>query len=248
MINVYGFRVALRVWSAVLAVSAPPLLYFVKPRIPIAQSSSPRRFDLSFLWNRRFLIFQLGNVIQALGFFLPAIYLPTYASQMLGVSNFAASLTVILFNLASVFGCVIMGTLVDHYHATTCILLSTVGSTVAVFLIWGFSSSLAPLLVFCVTYGIFAGSFSSTWPAIIAEVKRQQNTVDSTIVFAFLAAGRGIGNVASGPLSERLVQGFPWRDAAGWAYGSGYGTLIVFTGVSAFLGGLSVVARPLKML
>lgn len=141
-----------------------------------------------------------------------------------------------------------MGAMVDRYNATTCILLSTVGSTVSIFLIWGFSLSLAPLLVFCILYGIFAGSFSSTWPAVMNEVKRQESTVEPAIVFAFLAAGRGIGNVASGPLSERLMEGFPWRDLLGGAYGSGYGTLIVFTGVSALLGGLSVVARPLKML
>ncbi|KKA20383.1 MFS monocarboxylate transporter [Rasamsonia emersonii CBS 393.64] len=248
LLNAHGFRTTLRVWSVVLFILTAPLLYFVKPRLPIAQSASMRPFDFSFLWNRTFLIFQLGNVLEALGFFLPSIYLPTYASHTLGASNLVASLTVILVNLASVFGCIIMGMLVDRCHVTTCIFISTVGSTVAIFLLWGFSLTLAPLFIFCIAYGIFAGPFSATWPAIMKEVQKNANSAEPTIVFAFLAAGRGIGNVVSGPLSEKLLQGFPWRDAAGGAYGSGYGTLIVFTGITAFLGGLSVLARPLRLL
>ncbi|KUL90590.1 hypothetical protein ZTR_00350 [Talaromyces verruculosus] len=248
LINTHGFRTTLRVWSTVLLLLIGPLLYFVKPRIPIAQNSSTRPFNLKFLRNKSFMIFQLGNILQALGFFLPTIYLPTYATNTLGVNGVVSSLTVILFNLASVFGCIVMGAMVDRYQATTCILLSTIGSTVSVFLIWGLSSSLAPLLIFCVVYGIFAGSFSSTWPAIMREVKNQESSVEPAIVFAFLAAGRGIGNVASGPLSDGLLTGLPFEGVLGGAYGSGYGSLIVFTGVSALLGGLSVLARPLKLL
>jgi MFS family permease len=247
LITTHGFRTTLRVWSTVLLVLIGPLLYFVKPRIPIAQNSSTRPFNLKFLRNRSFVIFQLGNVLQALGFFLPTIYLPTYATNTLGVNGVVSSLTVILFNLSSVFGCIVMGAMVDRYQATTCILLSTIGSTISVFLIWGFSLSLAPLLIFCVVYGIFAGSFSSTWPAIMREIKNQETSVEPAIVFAFLAAGRGIGNVASGPLSDGLLQGYPFEGVLGGAYGSGYGSLIVFTGVSALLGGLSVLARPLKL-
>ncbi|KAJ9296497.1 hypothetical protein DTO271G3_5195 [Paecilomyces variotii] len=247
LLNAHGFRTTLRVWSIILFISIAPLLFFFKPRLPIAQSASMRPFNIRFLANRTFLIFQLGNVLEALGYFLPTIYLPTYARRTLGVSNLIATLTVILVNLASVFGCVLMGTLVDRYHATTCILISTVGTTIAVFLLWGFSLSLAPLLIFCIAYGIFAGSFSSTWPAVMKEVQKTNSLAEPTIVFAFLAAGRGIGNVVSGPLSERLLHGLPWQNAAGGAYGSGYGILIVFTGVTAFLGGLSVLARPLKL-
>lgn len=72
-------------------------------------------------------------------------------------------------------------------------------------------------------------------------VSKRNDEVDKTVVFAWLAAGRGIGNVASGPLSEALVRVGKWK--AGWAFGTGYGALIVFTGVSALLGGLSVVGR-----
>lgn len=71
---------------------------------------------------------------------------------------------------------------------------------------------------------------------------RMRGAVDPGMVFACLAAGRGIGNVVSGPLSEALMgKGADWH--AELAYGSGFGPLIVFTGVSAALGGLSCVGR-----
>lgn len=75
------------------------------------------------------------------------------------------------------------------------------------------------------------------------DVKKKKASADPSIVFACLAAGRGIGNLVSGPLSEALIDGFPWRGNAGFAYGSGYGTLIVFTGITALFGGSSILGR-----
>lgn len=222
-----------------------PLLYFLRPRLPISRNSRTRPFDFKFLWDSTFLIYETGNVLEAMGYFLPTIYLPSYA-RSLGASNIESSLTVMLFNLASVFGCVIMGSMVDRYHATTCILGSTVGSTVAVFLIWGLADSLAPLYIFCIFYGLFAGSFTSTWPAVVNEVKKKSTYADSSIVFGFLSTGRGIGNIVSGPLSEALLKRSAWKGVAAKAYGSGFGPLIVFTGVSALLGGLGIAARSSK--
>lgn len=242
ILNAYGFRTALRAWSICLIVLTGPLLRFIKRRVPIAQVHYSRPFDFSFIATSTFGILEVCNVIEALGFFLPSIYLPSYA-RSLGASSLLSTLTVILFNVASVFGCVCMGTITDKLHVTTCIAISTIGSTIGVFLVWGFSISLGPLYVFCIIYGLFAGSYTSTWPGIMREVKRNKESVDSTMVFACLAAGRGVGNVASGPLSEILIKGMPWKDQAGFAYGSGYGPLIAFTGVTALLGGASILGR-----
>ena len=50
--------------------------------------------------------------------------------------------------------------------------------------------------------------------------------------------------MASGPLSEALLAtGREWKGQAGFAYGTGYGPLIVFSGCTAAVGGLSFEAR-----
>lgn len=243
LLNSYGYQTTLRVWALTLFIMGGPLLYFIKPRIPISSSLRPRPLNWSFLKERSFAIYQLGNTLEALGYFLPTIYLPSYA-RTLGASSLYASLTAILFNVGTVIGCVIMGSFVDRYHATTCILISTVGSTVAVFVLWGVAMSLAPLYVFCIAYGLFAGSFTSTWPAVWMAVRRHNAFADAGLVFGFLCAGRGIGNVVSGPLSEALMK-VDWTGVGG-AYAGSYGCLVLFTGVSALLGGVSVLGRPLR--
>ena len=242
LLSTYGFRTTLRVWSVSLFLLTGPLLYFIKPRIPNTPSHSPHARDFAFILTSTFGIMQACNVIEALGFFLPTIYLPSFA-RTLGASRTLGALTVILFNVASVFGCVLMGAVVDKWHVTNCILVSTIGSTIGVFIIWGFSISLPPLYIFSLIYGLFAGSFTSTWPGIMRDVKKKRDNADPSMIFACLAAGRGVGNVASGPLSEALIHGFPWRGSAGFAYGSGYGALIVFTGLTAFFGGSSILGR-----
>jgi predicted MFS family arabinose efflux permease len=242
LLNAHGFRTTLRVWAIVLFVATAPLTMFLKPRLPAAQSTYHRAFNLSFLGNKTFLLLQLGNILEGLGYFLPSIYLPTYAKSI-GASNAVSALTLILINIAAVFGCVVMGSIVDRWHITTCILVSTIGSTISVFLIWGFSTNLPLLLVFCAVYGLFAGSYTTTYPGIMRAVGKSEHSTDSTMVFAVLAAGRGIGNVACGPVSEAL---FRLGDVgATGLYASEYGPLVLFTGISAALGGVSCFARTL---
>jgi Na+/melibiose symporter-like transporter len=233
----YGFQTALHVSSVTLFVMTVLLLYFVKHRLPIAPSSSVRPFDFSLLWTRTFLIFELGNIIEALGVFLPTIYLRTYASRTLGTSNLISSLTIILLNLASIFGYFIMGTMVDRYHVTTCILISTIGSTVAVFVIWGFSLNLAPPVHFlhCIQH---------LRQIVLVHLARYLEGGPEAEEFGRInhhvcLPGHGERHRQRGQWTAQreAFAGLSWRDADGWAYSSGYGTLIVFTSVTAALAG-----------
>ncbi|KAF2623981.1 putative MFS monocarboxylate transporter [Macroventuria anomochaeta] len=242
LLNKYGFRTTLRVWAVVLFAATAPLYMFLKPRLPVAQTTNHRAFNLFFLKNKSFLLLQLGNILEGFGYFVPSIYLPTYAKS-LGASNSVSALTLILINIAAVFGCVVMGWIVDRWHITTCIFVSTVGSTLSVFLLWGFSTHLSLLLVFCVMYGLFAGSYTTTYPGIMKVVSKNQQTADPTMVFAVLVAGRGIGNVACGPVSEALIRAGEVGQKG--LYNSEYGPLVLFTGISAALGGLSCFGRKL---
>ena len=245
LLNTYGFRTTLRIWAGLLFAMSAPLTFFIKPRLPVASTTHSRRPSLGFLLSRPFWLHQLANIVEASGFFLPNVYLPSYAQTYLGASSFLSALTLLVVNVASVFGCVAMGSLIDRLDPVNCILVSTAGATIGVLVLWGLSSSLPVLYVFCIFYGIFAGSFTSTWPGIMKQVvaaeERRNRPSDPIMIFGCLAAGRGIGNIISGPLSEALVSGLPWKGQAGSGYGSGHGPLIVFTGVTALLGGASVV-------
>lgn len=231
-------------------------LPFAKPRIPPAPATSARRLDLSFLKSVSFWMHQAGNVIQSFGYFLPTTYLPSYATSAADLSHTTGTLLVALFNATAVIGGIALGALCDRFAVSNIVLFSSVGSALSVFLFWGLSSSpdsptypqaaTALLALFSISYGFFAGGFSSTWSGVLVQVKQDSPSLDTGLVFGLLAGGRGVGNVISGPLSTALIQG--------GALGKGdvgfttqYGTLILFTGITAFLGGWSWIWKYLSV-
>ncbi|KAG5929160.1 hypothetical protein E4U60_007502, partial [Claviceps pazoutovae] len=181
-----------------------------------------------------------------LGSFLPSIFLPTYAASVLGAGGTASAATILVLSLGTTVACPAMGWLTDQLHVTTCLFIATFGAAVSTFFLWGFSTSYGMFLVYCGCFGIFAGSYATAWTGLMRQVTTDKDmssaydcdAVDPAMVLSVMATGRGIGSVLSGPLSEALIRGMPWKGEALAAYGSGYGPLIVFTGVTAALSGL----------
>ena len=246
LLDQLGFRVTLRILAIAIFILTAPLVYFVRPRVPVTSNSENKPYiSLRFLLTPTFGLFELCNIIEGFGFFLPSTYLPSHA-RSIGASSEIGALTVTFFNLATVAGCIVMGILIDRYDFTKCILLSTVGSTLGIFLLWGFSLSLPPLFIFSIVYGLFAGSYSTTWTGVQRDTACEVDTAEPSMILAWMAFGRGIGNVTSGPLSGTLLSHNPLKGRASHAYGSDYGTLIVFTGLTALFGGGGYIARCLK--
>ncbi|OCK80383.1 MFS general substrate transporter [Lepidopterella palustris CBS 459.81] len=240
----FGARTTIRAWTAAMVLLTTPLLYFLRPRIPLSQSAAVRRMDLSFLRLPSFWMLQTGNVLQSLGYFLPSAYLSSYGVEEIGLSSTIGTLLIAIFNSTSVPGGIIIGMLNDHFRVTDVILFSSIGSTLAVFLFWGFSSHVALLSIFSITYGFFAGGFSSTWSGVLTELKAESPALDTGLVFGLLAGGWGIGNVISGPLSVALFTNDDWlQNGKSWRYGSKYGPMILFTGTTALLGGWGWLGR-----
>ncbi|KAL2156426.1 hypothetical protein VTH82DRAFT_1171 [Thermothelomyces myriococcoides] len=273
LLSAYGHATTLRLFACLVFLLTAPLSWFVRPRLPIAQASAARPFSLRFVVERPFMLYQAFNVVEAVGFFLPGIYLPSYARAVLGARSLPSVVAMMLVNVASWAGCVAMGWLIDHLEVTRCFLVSSLGAALGTLLLWGLSVNLPVLYLFCIVYGLFAGSYTSAWPGIMKEITSRSpppppppltsdgsadggsgqgpehgSLADPSMVFAFLAMGRGIGNVVSGPLSEALVKGMPWKGHAFGGYGSGYGGLIVFTGATAFFGGGSYLWKRLGWL
>ncbi|KAL8832067.1 MAG: hypothetical protein Q9170_005034 [Blastenia crenularia] len=242
LLNRFGFRTALRAYGIAFVALASPLLLFVRPRLPLAQTSLQRGLDFSFLRSSTFWIPQACNIVQGLGYFVPSIYLPTYA-QSQGMTGTQGTVMVALVNLGVVFGAIWAGALTDRMQVSSVMCICSIGAASAVFLFWGLSASLPMLCLFSLLYGMTAGGFSSNYTGIVQRVKDHNTAADTGMVFGFLAAGRGIGAVASGPLSEALLHMQTWKGEAKLGYGSGYGLLIVFTGVTAASGGASWFAR-----
>ncbi|KAF9890554.1 hypothetical protein FE257_005685 [Aspergillus nanangensis] len=245
LISRYGWQTSLRIASIVIFVASIGFIPYHKPRTRDTHTRL-RQIDLGFLLNPLFLTHELGNILQGMGYFIPSIFLTSHAHSV-GATGILSSLALTLYNITSVFGCVIQGYMVDHYHVSNCILGATVGAVGSIFLIWGLSNSIAPLYLFAILYGLSAGSFSSTWSAVTNEVRASDKKADIRMVFSFMEAGRGIGNMVSGPLSEALfhagssLQGHAWG-----AYGSEFSYLVIFTGLTALFGGVGFFGKYMR--
>lgn len=229
----WGFRTALRTWAVITVVLTTPALVFMKGRLPDRHASlGPQRLDMGFLASPTFWVLQAGNIIQCLGYFMPSLYMPSFAVAQ-GWSSLSGTVALSLCNGANVIGATFTGWLVDRYHVTTAINFCAVGTVLAVFLFWSFAVYQPVLYIFAILYGLFAGGFSATWSGCANPLRQQYPAVETGMIIALFSAGKGLGSVISGPLSGALVKSDTWKSHAGFAYGSGYGSLILFSGITA---------------
>lgn len=168
--------------------------------------------------------------------------IPAYA-YIAGFSPWAATLSVSLFNVACTLGPVFIGALIDQFHISTVLAISAVGSAASVFLLWGFAVNEAILYIFALVWGIFAGGYSATWTGCGTEIRRSAPGAELAVVISFMAAGRGLGAMISGPISEQLLDLDMWKGKFDNAYGSKFGILIVFTGLTAIVSSFGFVTR-----
>ena len=245
--------------------SIGPLLYFVKPRIPpprpqpTSTTTTPRITLQNYLATYRFLrqpaylSFSIGNILQGLGYFIPALYLPSFTQRTLlqhaqKADPLTASLTVSILNTATVPGVIALSALSDRLPVTHVVLISAAGSALSVFLLWGFATTLPTLFAFSIVWGFFAGGWTATYAGVLREMRGLDTGYDLGSMIGLLGAGRGVGNVLCGPVSEAILgAGVGAGGGGNTAYATGYGPLIIFTGVTAVLGLTPWVTRRLKL-
>lgn len=249
MLHDYGFRTTLRTWVMGMVTIALPCLFIVKPRLPVSAANAFRPQNLSFMKRLPFWLFQIGNVANSLGVYLPSLGMPYFAAAI-GLPVYAGPLSVALYNGGLTLGAIALGHVTDRFHFTVSILISTVGATISAFVFWGLAGSQAMLYVFAILWGFFAGGFNGTWTGCAAAMRRLERSrnVDTGLVIGLLAACKGIGGVVSGPLSEKLLD-VGWKSQARlFVYGTSFGPLVVFCGFSAACGGIAALGRLFRVL
>ncbi|KAI5305588.1 hypothetical protein KEM56_003961 [Ascosphaera pollenicola] len=238
-----------RIWALVTAVVCVPISLVVKPRVPDSMRNNPSRNpDLSFFKSKAFNLYQIANIIQGLGFFVPSIYLPLFARTVGFSNNPGNPLLVSLFNGFLVFGSIFVGFLTDRRATNFSILLTSSGAVLSVLFLWGFSVNLPILCLFACVYGISAGGYSASYAGIIRDILETKPQLDGDLMWGVMAAGRGIGSIACGPLSDHLLSLDAWKNPNAFTYGTGYGPLLVWVTITAAIGSMSCITRRIKWL
>ncbi|MCJ1441733.1 MAG: hypothetical protein MMC23_002225 [Stictis urceolatum] len=235
LLHKYGFRTTLRAFAVAMVVLPGPLIPLLKGRLPPSEQSACTRTNWTFLRSPLFWILQFCSLVQALGYFFPPLYLPSYATAI-GLSATQGSLLLALMSITQVLGQFTFGYLSDtRLPISSLIALSTVVSALAALTLWGFARSLGLLVVFALVYGFFGAGFVSMWARMITAISDEPSAAMTILgIFSF---GKGVGNVLAGPISAGLLkQAIMTFEYGIWKYKA----LIIFTGVMMLTSAASV--------
>jgi MFS family permease len=151
-----------------------------------------------------FWVYCSSTLIQGLGFFFPAVYLPSYAADI-GLSSTQGALILAVMAVAQVLGQFVFGYLSDkHLPVSTLAAVCSFMAMVATFGLWGIAKSLELLLTFSIIFGFFAYGFATMRVGMGRAVSDDPSGVVAT--FAILVFLQGVGNVLVGPVSAGLLE------------------------------------------
>ncbi|KAH7084093.1 major facilitator superfamily domain-containing protein [Paraphoma chrysanthemicola] len=256
LLDRYGFRVTMIIWAAITAGTAVVSIYMI--RTPsyslISTTTRGRKIPWHFLKHRMFWIYSIATLLQSAGYGIPQTYLSEYARNVSALSPTFSTLLLTLINIPGICSSTFFGFLSDNKHfrlsAPAVTALSAISSALAAFIFWGLAArgGIALLVLFALTFGFFASAYSATWGGIMNEMEKDaaenNEAIDSGVLYGLLNGARGIGYVSGGLLSVPLLKAGSPTYAGDFGYGTTYGPLIIFTGISLAFGGWGVVFTP----
>ncbi|PVG01314.1 MFS general substrate transporter [Serendipita vermifera] len=237
LIETHGTSKILRILAIVFFALLVPLLPFVRGRLPVSKVHAPipNRDNNSKAWmkQRKFHSLILINTFQGLGYFVPSVWLPTFASAM-NLSPSKASLALAMLNGTEVIARLSAGILSDWMDPWFLAFLTLLGTCIATFILWGvLSHSLAGLITFGLVYGSLAGGWTSMWTGFVRQIVHEDPML-STNILSYLMLSRGLGNILSTPISTALSSPHPGRhrqERLGFDVGAGrFENVILYAG------------------
>ncbi|KZT07333.1 MFS general substrate transporter [Laetiporus sulphureus 93-53] len=245
MLEKYGFRWTLRIWSFFTLVTVGVAVLGMTSRLPVPKfrrGQRPRFIppQMHFLRTPMFWAFGITTALQALSYNSVSLYIATYTKVI--STAFSASVVLALFNSSGVVFQVLTGHLCDRIPYTWVMFVSTFAGGLSVFLLWGFARTLPLVFVFSVVFGGLMGGYNSVGPLAIADCagsKPEQSSIIWALSFVFRGIASVVGPVVSGTLYD-LGKASP--HASELSYGAyGFQALEIFVGVCAVATSLSSI-------
>ncbi|KAF8999551.1 MFS general substrate transporter [Hymenopellis radicata] len=250
LIQAYGLPKTIRIFSVAIVVILAPLLPLVRPRIPDSRTRQqiPAPQSKEWMKNTTIWIALAANTLQGFGYFVPIVWLPTFARE-LHVTTSQSALTVAFLNGASVFGRLSMGYLSDVLNPFFLAISTLLSTSLVTFIVWGLlSRNLAGLLSFGIAYGMLAGGWSSLWTGFVRPVAKENPSLNTTL-FGYFLLSRGLGNILSTPISSGLLTGSTVDMTKAFPLSGGkYENMIIYVG-TCFAGaaGISLFGWALEL-
>lgn len=211
LIDTLGWRetyLALGLFAVVIGAGMALLIEDDPARRRLGPDGDPLRFDAppsvavaasigKTIRSRRFVGLYAACFICSFGLFVPFVHLVPYALDR-GVAQSAAVLLIGAIGVGSTVGRFLLGGVADRLGRPLSFLTMFVGMGLS-FVIWLFSASYGPLVVFAFVFGVFYGGFVALAPAVVIDYFGARNASSLIgILYTSVAFGTLIGPTAAG--------------------------------------------------
>ncbi|TXT04808.1 hypothetical protein VHUM_04076 [Vanrija humicola] len=243
-----GYKATMVTLGAIFGVANGVAIIFIRRRVPLPKRGAPGvqkrvfpKVDWGFLRRRAVWAMCGWVLVTAMANFLPTLWIPTFAG-IVGPTHPSGTSLVALMYGSSIAGNLLTGHLSDRFQVRWVVLGSCVFAAVSACALWGMGTKDALLVTFAVVWGLTALASASAWSQMIIYVSQDDMTLPG-LLFSILTMLRGAGNFASGPISTALLKSGAVAGAKG-AYSTNYGSMMLYTGVVTFAGGLTALIFP----
>lgn len=241
MLERFGFRMALRVYVIATVVLSGPGLLLIRPRVSASQQASSRREKQRtgvlqalrpFVGDFHFLLFAAAVFLQGLGFFIPNIFIPSFA-ESLGLSSTTSSGLLALISLSQVLGQLWQGWISDRVNIYIPVSVSALIPGLGALLLWGPAKGLAYLVPFAFIWGFFSASYSVLYTRMCTFLTSNDDgdgndDIVGMLLYGFFSFERGVSNVLEGPISSWLIGAEGSIDVGKYGVGR-YAYVVCFT-------------------
>ncbi|KAF9977420.1 hypothetical protein BGZ73_006047 [Actinomortierella ambigua] len=170
----------------------------------VAPLKKDKIVDFSVMRESKFFLLFCSTFFMSLGYFVSFFYFPTYA-RLNGVSTSTSSVLVGILNGSSAIGRVLMGLASDYIGDVNSLLLSMIFTFISVLVFWILSKSLSVMIVFCIFYGFWSGSFVALIPSVSAHLCGIGRLASvAGIIYGGIAVGTLIGTPTAGAILDKL--------------------------------------------
>ncbi|KAF2009488.1 MFS general substrate transporter [Aaosphaeria arxii CBS 175.79] len=232
-----GFAWTLRVVATVVAVSYAIALSISWTKLPPKPlRGAGQLFDFKGFLDKRYSVLAVGAFVAMLGQYVPYYYITSYCSTS-NPNSSAKDYLLPLMNAASILGRILGGLAADETGPTNITYPMTILSGIQCLGMWLVTSDVGVLVVFVILYGFCSGVFIAVLPVIAAQLSPADKLGGRIgALYTVLAAAQLVGS----PIGGSLIQ-----SSTDFAFG--YMGLIVFGGVTLFVGGIVVfISRILQ--
>ncbi|CAJ0849060.1 275_t:CDS:2 [Entrophospora sp. SA101] len=164
-------------------------------------SKKQQILDLSLFKIPEFVGLALVSLFMSFGFFVPFYLIPSFATHI-GISEGTSAIIVGVASGMNAFGRIMLGYCADKLGRMNTCFICTFSSGAVVLLIWTFSTTLVPLLIFAMIYGMNAGGFVSLLPVVAADIVGYDQITNS---IGYLYAIDIIGTTFGTPIAGALL-------------------------------------------